>query len=49
VLTAGFNISEAFRTNLLEDNLHSLEIEGNRLMFEIKPYQIITFRLIPTA
>jgi alpha-mannosidase len=49
VLTAGFNISEAFRTNLLEDNLHSLEIEGNRLMFEIKPYQIITIRLIQAA
>ena len=49
VLTAGFDISEAFRTNLIEDNLHSLETEGNRLWFEIKPYQIITMRVIPAA
>ena len=49
VLTANFDISEAFRTNLIEDNLHSLETEGNRLWFEIKPYQIITMRVIPAA
>ena len=49
VLTTGFDISEGFRTNLLEDNLHSLETEGNRIKFDIKPYQIITFRLIPAA
>lgn len=49
VLTAGFDISEGFRTNLIEDNLHTLEIDGNRVMLEIKPYQIITIRLIPAA
>jgi alpha-mannosidase len=49
VLTTGFDISEGFRTNLLEDNLHSLETEDNRIKFDIKPYQIITFRLIPAA
>jgi alpha-mannosidase len=49
VLTTGFDISEGFRTNLLEDNLHSLETEGNRINFDIKPYQIVTIRLIPAA
>jgi alpha-mannosidase len=49
VLTAGFDILEAFRTNLIEDNLYSLEADGNQIRFEIKPYQIITMRVIPTA
>ena len=49
VLTAGFDILEVFRTNLIEDNLYSLKADGNQIRFEIKPYQIITMRVIPAA
>jgi alpha-mannosidase len=32
---------------LLEENIEELEIGENQLQFEIKPYQILTFRVIP--
>ena len=46
-LTTAFRISKAWRTNLLEGNIEELEIGENQLQFEIKPYQILTFRVIP--
>ena len=46
-LTTGFPLAEAWRTNLLEENQERLEIGGHQLRFYIKPYQIITLRLLP--
>ena len=48
-LTTGFPLAEAWRTNLLEENQERLEIEieGCQLRFFIKPYQIVTLRLLP--
>ncbi len=46
-LTAAFPLAEAWRTNLLEENQERLEIEGYHLRFPIKPYQIVTLRLLP--
>ena len=46
-LTAASPLAEAWRTNLLEENQELLEIEGHHLRFSIKPYQIITLRLLP--
>ena len=46
-LTAAFPLAEAWRTNLLEENQELLEIEGHHLRFSIKPYQILTLRLLP--
>jgi alpha-mannosidase len=46
-LTTAFPMTEAWRTNLLEENQEPLEIHGCHLHFHIKPYQIVTLRLLP--
>jgi alpha-mannosidase len=46
-LLTSFPISEAWRTNLLEENLEPFENEETQVKAYIKPYQILTFRLIP--
>jgi alpha-mannosidase len=46
-LTTGFNLAATWRTNLLEENQTRLQLDGNRVTFSIKPYQIVTLRLIP--
>ena len=46
-LTTGFPLAEAWRTNLLEENLERLDVNGCHLRFSIKPYQIVTLRLLP--
>lgn len=46
-LTTAFPLAEAWRTNLLEENQERLEIADHQLRFSIKPYQIVTLRLLP--
>ncbi len=46
-LTTNFSIAAAWRTNILEVNMAKLSVEGNQLNHTIKPYQILTLRLIP--
>jgi len=46
-LTTAFPLTEAWRANLLEENQERLEIEDHQLRFSIKPYQIVTLRLLP--
>lgn len=45
-LTAGFDLRAAAITNLLEDDPHALQPNGRQITFDIKPYQIITLRLV---
>ncbi len=45
-LTTGFPLTGAWRTNLLEENLEPLDVEGNSLRYYVKPYQIVTLRLL---
>jgi len=45
-LTTSFPLAEAWRTDLLEENLERLEIEDYQLRFSIKPYQIVTLRVL---
>ncbi len=47
VLTAGFGIKEAWRTNLLEDNQLSLNHTDNQVKIDVNPFEIITLRLVP--
>ncbi len=50
ILTTGFPLREAVRTNLLEEDREPLACdEQSRVSFFIKPYQIITLRLKPEA
>jgi alpha-mannosidase len=46
-LTASFGLAAAWRTNLLEENQSELEPSGGRVTFLIRPYEIVTLRLIP--
>lgn len=46
-LTASFPLAEAWLTNLLEEDQTRLEVNGNRVTMSIRPYQIVTLRLIP--
>ena len=48
-LTAGFDIESACITNLLEETLETLEVDGRSVTVLVKPFQIVTLRLIPRA
>jgi alpha-mannosidase len=42
----GFNLEAAWVTNLLEENESALSFENNSLQIDLKPYQIVTLRLL---
>jgi alpha-mannosidase len=44
-LRAGFEVTAAWETNLLEENESELSIENNTIQLNLKPYQIMTLRL----
>ncbi len=46
-LTASFELAEALHTNLLEENQAALQPSGNSVTLWVKPYQIVTLRLVP--
>jgi len=46
-LTTGFPLAKAWRANLLEENQERLDCTGNRVTVSIKPYQVLTLRLLP--
>jgi alpha-mannosidase len=41
-LTTAFPISQAWKTNLLEENQSEIPVSGKELIYPIKPYQILT-------
>ena len=48
-LKAGFKLEAAWRTNLLEVNQTALETYGQDLSLFVRPFEIVTLRLIPTT
>ena len=48
-LTASFPLSSAWQTNLLEENHSALIPTGHSVTFFVKPYQIVTLRLVPAT
>ncbi|WP_298982485.1 alpha-mannosidase [Caldilinea sp.] len=46
-LTTSFPLRAAMRTNLLEEEKQALSVEGNRVRYSIRPFEIVTLRLIP--
>ena len=46
VLTAGFDLAAAWRCNLLEENQTEVVVKDNQVALVVKPYEIITLRLI---
>jgi alpha-mannosidase len=48
-LRTSFLIQSAVRVNLMEEEQHSLTLDSEKqVSFEIRPYQILTLRLMPT-
>lgn len=47
-LLTGFEMAQAWRVNILEEWKEELQISNNTLTYDISPYQILTFRLIPS-
>ncbi|MBE2240473.1 MAG: alpha-mannosidase [Caldilineaceae bacterium] len=47
ILTTGFPLQAAARTNLLEEEKQALVIDGNTVRYDIRPYEIVTLRLVP--
>jgi len=46
-LIAGFDLAEVWHADLLEENHVAVEPSGNSVTLFIKPYEIVTLRLIP--
>ncbi len=46
-LTTSFGLKSASRTNLLEDDQEAVAVDGNSIDLYIKPYEIVTLRLVP--
>jgi len=46
-LTTGFPLAQVWRTNLIEENREALDCDENSVTTFIKPYQILTLRLLP--
>jgi alpha-mannosidase len=49
MLTAGFELGTAWRTNLLEENQAALVVAGNRVTLVVQPFEIATLRLLPAG
>ncbi|NDJ85134.1 MAG: alpha-mannosidase [Chloroflexi bacterium] len=45
-LHTGFDVKQAMVTNLLEQDEQAVTVSGRMIRFEIKPYEIITLRLV---
>jgi alpha-mannosidase len=45
-LSVGFDLTKAWRTDLLEENQATLELNGNSITLSLKPYEIVTLRLV---
>jgi alpha-mannosidase len=46
-LHLGFELGSAWRTNLLEENQAKLTPDGKTLTLSVRPYEIVTLRLVP--
>ena len=46
-LTAGFPLQQVWQTNLLEDDRTALTPDGHSVELFVRPYQVVTLRLIP--
>jgi alpha-mannosidase len=48
-LTAGFELHEAYTTNLLEQDDERLPVDGRCVKLHLRPHQIATLRLVPAS
>jgi len=48
-LTTSFDLANAWRTNLLEENSLALDAQGSTVTLYVRPYEIVTMRLVPAG
>jgi alpha-mannosidase len=48
-LSVGFELAEAWRVNIMEENQHAVDVDGEQVTYTIRPYEIVTLRLVPKA
>ena len=48
-LTTCFDLAGAWQTNLLEENQDALQPTGRQVSLSVRPYQIVTLRLVPAT
>lgn len=48
-LTAGFDLSEAWESNLLEEDQAPLKVEDRSIRLSLRPYEIVTLRLLASG
>ena len=46
-LSSSFPLKAAWHTNLLEQNEQELQVSGQQITISVRPYEIVTLRLIP--
>jgi len=46
-LQTGFALAQAYHCNLLEENETQLPVQDDQVQLDVRPYEIITLRLIP--
>jgi alpha-mannosidase len=46
-LSSSFPLKSAWHTNLLEQNEQELQVSGQHITISVRPYEIVTLRLIP--
>lgn len=46
VLTLGLPVQEAYLCNLMEEEDEEIAFDGNQIAFQIKPYEILTFKVL---
>ena len=46
-VTAGVPLAAAQRVNLLEETQAELTVDGNSVTYNIRPFEIVTLRLVP--
>ena len=44
-LNIGFDVKEAYRTNMLEENQEAVELKNNQIRLVVKPFEVVTLRL----
>ncbi|MBZ0302293.1 MAG: alpha-mannosidase, partial [Anaerolineae bacterium] len=45
-LRTGFDLSQAWHTNLMEENGDAVPVEGRTVTYTVRPYEIVTLRLV---
>jgi hypothetical protein len=48
-LMSGIPLGRAYRTNLLEEDESELEIRDGTVLLQLRPYEIVTLRLLPAS